>query len=87
MENQLDTLARADDLQTQMAVTNLAPLIFEIEGLMRDLGIARWSFLKAWCDECLPKDADANELELLLERLATVWADRQSADLEPITDA
>lgn len=87
MDNQLETLARADDLQTQMAATNLASLIFEIEGLMRDLGIARWSFLKAWCDECLPKDADTNELELLLERLATVWADRQSADLEPVTDA
>lgn len=59
--------------------TSLVSLIGEIDCLRGELGIARWSFLKAWCDGgVMPRDADEGALWRLLERLCKVWEDRNA---------
>lgn len=69
-------LFRSLTLESQLSIENLGPLIHEIELLMRELAIARWSFLKAWVDDGIPpKDLDGDGLELLFERLCVRWAD------------
>jgi hypothetical protein len=76
MTSNFQLLIKADDLEAELTTTNLNRVIAEIDMLMRDLGISRWSFLKAWCDdEQPPKDLDQNGLELLLEHLCVRWSD------------
>lgn len=55
---------------------NLTEVIAVIDCLRLELGFLRWSHLKPWCSPGInPKDADADELEHLLERLCVRWAD------------
>jgi hypothetical protein len=76
MRSNVQLIAQADDLEAQLTTINLEPLIVEIDLLRRELGIGRWSFLTAWCDDKQsPQDLDQNGLELLLERLCVRWSD------------
>lgn len=59
----------------QMQPDDLSPLIADIDTLRRELGFARWSNLRPWCDQADPLTCDRGGLERLLERLCGRWAD------------
>lgn len=56
----------------------LGDLIAEVDCLRLELGYSRWSHLKPWCDDGNPLTTNGDGLELLIERLSIVVANRRS---------
>lgn len=59
-------------------IEDLGPLIAEADGLRLELGYSRWSHLRPWSDDGDPLTTDRAGLELLIERLSIVAANRRS---------
>lgn len=61
-----------------MRSEDLSPLIAQVDILRSELGYARWSHLRPWCDQGDPLTADGDALERLYERLCMRWADSEA---------
>lgn len=56
--------------------TDLSTLIAQVDALRMELGMGRWADLRPYCDDGDPLTCDGPALERMIERLASLWAER-----------